>query len=516
MKDLLSGPHLFETVMETIAALVVVFDAEGQVVLFNRACEALTGYGAEEIKGKKIWEILIPREERAEVERVFLELVAGDFPMHFENAWMTRDGERRRIGWSNSALLGEDGAVRYVIGTGLDVTEQREAEAQARSEAMRRAAELARESSRVSESIFTGIVDLSADGIISVDSAQRIRLFNQGAVEIFGYETMEILGESLERLLPEFARRGHSEHVLGFQQTEKPSRRMGERGQIYGRRKNGEVFPAEASISKQKVDGEWVFTAVIRDVTEQRRAEEELERRNEELRRSNEDLEHFASVASHDLQEPLRKIQAFGERLESRYGDGLPERGQDYLRRMQNAAGRMSTLIQDLLAFSRVTTRAQPFERIDLDEVVARVLSDLEVQIERSEGQVVVGELGRIDADPLQMRLLFQNLISNALKFRRAEEAPRVVVEGMRDGEQIELRVRDNGVGFEEKYLDRIFDVFQRLHGRGTYEGTGMGLAIARKIVERHGGEITARSVPGEGATFVIILPIEQPEEEER
>lgn len=362
----------------------------------------------------------------------------------------------------------------------------------------------------IPDKVFAGIVDICADGIISIDENHRICLFNHGAIEIFGYEPQEVLGKPLQILLPESAKEVHSAHIREFQETQKPARRMGERGEIFGRRKNGEIFPAEASISKQQIEGQWIFTALVRDVTEARRAEETLERMNRELKRSNSDLEHFAAVASHDLQEPLRKIQAFGERLESRYKENLPERGQDYLSRMQNAASRMSTLIQDLLAFSRVTTRAQPFRRLDLNEVIKQVVLDLEIQIEGSHGEVIVGPLRTLDADPLQMRLLFQNLISNGLKFHRPDLPPVVQVSAEEKENFLEITVEDNGVGFDEKYLDRIFELFQRLHGRGEFEGTGIGLAIARKIVERHGGEIVARSAPQEGTTFLIRLPFTQ------
>lgn len=288
---------------------------------------------------------------------------------------------------------------------------------------------------------------------------------------------------------------------------------MGERQEIYGMRKNGDLFPAEASISKQKIDGNWLFTAVLRDVTEAKEAREELKRANKELARSNEDLEHFAAVASHDLQEPLRKIRAFGERLGSKYGDELPKRGKDYLDRMQNAASRMSNLIDDLLAFSRVTTRANPFETVELGDVVAQVIDDLVVRIEQTDGHVEIHELPRLDADPVQMRLLFQNLIGNALKFHR-EGVPPVVEVGLQESndDRCTVYVQDNGTGFDEKYLDRIFDVFQRLHGRGVYEGTGMGLAICRKIVNRHGGTLDATSTPGEGSRFMVTLPREQAE----
>jgi PAS domain S-box-containing protein len=275
----------------------------------------------------------------------------------------------------------------------------------------------------------------------------------------------------------------------------------------------------------------------------------------QELTRSNAELQQFASIASHDLQEPLRKIQAFGDQLKTKYNQALTEQGQDYVQRMQNAAGRMQTLINDLLTLSRITTKAQPFVPVDLAQVVQEVLSDLEVRVQESNAQVEVGSLPTIDADPLQMRQLLQNLIGNALKFHKTIEPPRVRVysQVLKDEEQhsaletmlpanvpsltrvgigwiepppeqmdgqlsgnsttpkrCQIMVEDNGIGFDEKYLDRIFNVFQRLHGRSAYEGTGMGLAICRKIAERHSGSLTAKSTPGQGATFIVTLPIQQ------
>jgi signal transduction histidine kinase len=245
----------------------------------------------------------------------------------------------------------------------------------------------------------------------------------------------------------------------------------------------------------------------------------DLHSANESLQRSNRELEQFASVASHDLQEPLRKIQAFGDRLNTKFSAELDEQGRDYLSRMLASATRMRTLIDALLTFSRITTKAQPFVPVDLGATTEEVISDLEDRIQRSGGQVEVGTLPTLEADPNQMRQLLQNLISNALKFARPDRPPVVRVESRKlnhfEGQvetipRWEIAVRDNGIGFEEIYLDRIFELFQRLHGRQEYEGTGMGLAICRKIVERHGGTITARSAPESGATFVVTLPERQ------
>ncbi len=268
------------------------------------------------------------------------------------------------------------------------------------------------------------------------------------------------------------------------------------------------------------------------DITARKRAEDALRNSEEKLRqftaqleRSNRELQDFAYVASHDLQEPLRKIVVFGERLKDQGAGKLDKESCDYLERMQKAASRMQTLINDLLSFSRVTTKARPFVQVDLAEVAREVLADLEGRIEQVKGRVEVETLPVIDAEALQMRQLLQNLIGNALKFRRPEAPPVVKVAaeiiagptpeggtGMAK-KLCRLTVSDNGIGFDEKYLDRIFNVFQRLHSRNEYEGTGMGLAIARKIAVFHRGDITAKSKPGSGATFIVTLPVTHPKE---
>jgi light-regulated signal transduction histidine kinase (bacteriophytochrome) len=270
---------------------------------------------------------------------------------------------------------------------------------------------------------------------------------------------------------------------------------------------------------------EWVGT--LTDIDDQKRhtqiLESQVRERTAELQRSNEELEKFAYIASHDLQEPLRKIQAFGDRLKTKCHNDLSENGKEYVDRMHAAASRMRRLIDDLLTFSRVTTQQRPFSRVDLQRLVTDVLSDLDLRLHQTGGTVEVGNLPVIDADATQMRQLFQNLLVNAVKFHRPDVPPVVEVEAesfdqLIDGSASEesipmyrITVRDNGIGFEEKYRDRIFDVFQRLHGRNQYEGTGVGLAICRKIVERHGGSITASGREGEGATFTVVLPASQP-----
>lgn len=282
------------------------------------------------------------------------------------------------------------------------------------------------------------------------------------------------------------------------------------------------ILSASATQPRAFSPDDVVFVQAIANVLatalEHQQAEEKARAFAVELQRSNRELEQFASVASHDLQEPLRKIQAFGDRLQARCAAGLGDQGREYLDRMRSAAARMSTLINDLLAFSRVTTRAQPFVPVDLGREARAVVSDLEGRLHQTGGRVELGPLPTLHADPMQMRQLLQNLIGNGLKFHKPGEAPAVRVEGRLRPESggpengiWEITVQDNGIGFEEKYLDRIFELFQRLHPRNQYEGTGIGLAICRKIVERHGGTISARSTPGQGATFVVTLPASPP-----
>lgn len=253
-------------------------------------------------------------------------------------------------------------------------------------------------------------------------------------------------------------------------------------------------------------------TALEDEIRARQLAQERLERVAAQLEASNRELQQFASVASHDLQEPLRKIVVFGDRLRSKFGDQLGEQGGDYIDRMMNAAGRMRTLIDDLLEFSRVVTRARPFDAVDLGEVLQEVLVDLEVLIESRGAVIDIGDLPTIQADPTQVRQVFQNLLTNALKFQGEGAVPHVVVRaepascGSRPGWT--LTVRDNGIGFEQEHAG-IFAPFQRLHGRSEFGGSGIGLAIVKRIVDRHGGTISAEGNLGQGACFTVVLPSE-------
>jgi two-component system sensor kinase FixL len=366
------------------------------------------------------------------------------------------------------------------------------------------------------------ILESSLDPILTINHQGVITEFNRAAEQTFGHSRGKVVGTRPSEVLfpPSMSaeQRARIERYLTAGEGSMLNRRI----EVMAVRANGEGFPAEMAMTISQEQGAPVLTFFVRDISLRKKAEEAQAQYAADLERSNRELEQFAYVASHDLQEPLRKIRAFGDRLKTKCEGLLDDTGRECVQRMQNAAGRMQELIDGLLALSRVTTSGRDFVRVDLSGVAREVVSDLETQIERVSGRVEVGSLPTIQADPLQMRQLLQNLIGNALKFRRAEEAPIVTVEGRfldRDrrrerhsaaNDQCRITVTDNGIGFDEQYRERIFGIFQRLHPRDVYEGTGMGLALCRKIAEHHGGVITAHSTPGKGSVFEVLLPAVQ------
>jgi two-component system, LuxR family, sensor kinase FixL len=350
------------------------------------------------------------------------------------------------------------------------------------------------------------ILNSAGEGICGLDANGKATYVNPAALRMTGYEARELLGRPESEIFgTAFPPQG-----TGSDATKLEDHTF--------RRRDGSTFLVESIKTPILENGRDVGAVLIfKDITARRKAEQELARKAEELARSNAELEQFAFVASHDLQEPLRKIQAFGDRVKTKCEKiDLGEAG-DYLARMQNAAARMQTLINDLLAFSRVIRSSQPFVPVDLGAVTKEVLVDLEVRIEKNGARVDLGELPTINGDPTQMQQLMQNLLSNALKFQPPGAQPVVTIRSrefsLEDGAGVdtnpmwEITVQDNGIGFDEKHLEKIFAVFQRLHGRAEFEGTGIGLAVVRRIVERHGGSITARSQPGKGAIFIVTLP---------
>ena len=370
------------------------------------------------------------------------------------------------------------------------------------------------ETTTISKNYLYSIIHSIQDSIMVVAPDDSVVTVNVATSKMTGYELSDILNNPVGDLLgpvPEDFDCWFE--YLNVHSFSKPA----EREYLRKDRTSIPVLFTLAKLHDEK-DNVTGIICVAHDISERKMAERKLLQYAEKLKESNTELEEFAYVASHDLQEPLRKVLGFGERLKMKYGDQLGDVGRDYLERMENASIRMQSLIRELLTYSRVKTQARPFEPIDLNEIVAGVISDLETRIEETGTSIQIGSLPTIEADPLQMRQLLQNIIGNAMKFVDVEKNPQIDITARifendpraDGGRMCEILIRDNGIGFDTKYADRIFGVFQRLHGRGEYEGSGVGLAICKKIVKRHSGDIIAESTLGDGAVFKIQLPVHQ------
>jgi PAS domain S-box-containing protein len=286
-------------------------------------------------------------------------------------------------------------------------------------------------------------------------------------------------------------------------------------GEICNRAKDGALYWVNTCIVPflDETNRPYQYVSIRYEITQQKEAEAKLVSYAKRLEQSNEELEHFASIAAHDLQEPLRKIRAFADRLSTKFKDLIPLDGQSYLQRIQSAASRMQNLIDDLLTYSRVRLKANPYVDVDLNQILEGISSDLEVAIEQTNAKIEISPLPIVRADKVQMYQLFLNLLSNALKFIKPGHPCAISITSNIEDGICTIKIKDNGIGFEEKYLDRIFNIFQRLHGRVDYPGTGVGLAVCRRIVELHQGTITALGIPDEGATFIVTLPLTQKRE---
>ena len=488
----------FRSVTQSANDAIIAADNRGNIISWNNGAQRIFGYDIEEVLNKPLT-ILMP-EVYHEAHRSGMKRHAATGEAHVVGKTVELLGLRKdsslfplELSLTTWTAKGE----KFYSGIIRDITERKRAE-----DALEAAA-------RRERAVFENALDV----ICTVDGEGRFVAVNPACFKMWGYLPEELVGRPyIDFVTPDDVPKTNkvaAEIMSGEAATNFENRY---------RHKNGTlVYTMWTSYWSES---EQLMFAVAHDITERKRVEEELKDFAARLERSNTELQDFASVASHDLQEPLRKVQAFGDRLKAKCGDALDDDGRDYLQRMQNAAGRMQTLIDDLLAFSRVSSKAELFSAVNLRRVADEVLSDLETRVETTGGRVEIGELANIDADPTQMRQLLQNLIGNALKFHRSGVPPVVKINGQichnlsakmdetEPGATYCLTVEDNGIGFEDKYIDRIFKIFQRLHGRGEYEGTGIGLAVCRRIAERHGGSITAQSVPGEGTTFTVNLPI--------
>ncbi|NDK57472.1 PAS domain-containing sensor histidine kinase [Pontibacter fetidus] len=489
-----------KAIIDTAIDGIITIDNRGRVETMNPAAANIFGYEPEEVIGNNI-KMLMPEPDHSLHD------------VYIDNYHRTGVGQIIGIG---REVLGKkkNGTIFPFL---LSISEVKLQDKQIFTGIVHDITELKKTEAalRESENKFNSIIKTAVDGIITIDTHGLMEMVNPAAQKLFGYAESELLGRNISMLMPEPDSSQHDGYMERYHKTGIPHI-IGIGREVSGLRKDGSVFPFFLSISEVQLADRKVYTGFVHDITQQKVSEERLRRYAAELERSNRELQDFAYVSSHDLQEPLRKIQAFGDRLKTKEYDKLSDQGKDYIDRMLNAASRMQNLINDLLDFSRVTSKSKAFVKVKLDTILTEVLSDLEVSIEQAGAVIERSPLPTIEAEPTQIRQLFQNLISNAIKFRKDGVTPVVKISSRSvqlhahltstpGDEMVEICIEDNGIGFDEKYLDRIFNIFQRLEGQ-KYEGSGIGLAVCRKIAVRHGGDITAHSKPGEGTQFIITL----------
>ncbi len=529
---------------------VIEWGADMRLIRWSREAERMFGWRADEVLGKRMEDFRwIYNEDIGHVADVSSDLTTGSNPKRFSaNRNYCKDGSIIHCEWYNSSLLDDSGKLKSILSLVLDVTERVRMEDELRrSESRFRLLsetaglllrsdnpqgivnELCREVMEHldCQAFFNFLVNeragkllLNAFAGIPEEEARKIEWLDYG-VAVCGCAAIEkkrIIAEDIFHtpdirtdLVKSYGIQAYACHPLMIQ-----DKVIGTLS--FGTKTRPRFSPDDIALMKTVADQVAVAMERIRLIEGLRNARDQLELRVEErtselksymakLEESNRALQDFASIASHDLQEPLRKVTSFVSMLKRGYSASLDERGKEYLNRVLGATDRMQSLIRALLEYSRVSTRGEEYSLVDLYEVVGEVLSDLEVRIDSSGAKIEIGELPSVKADPTQMRQLLQNLIGNALKFQKTGETPLVRIHGTVSDGETGICVEDNGIGFEEQYIDRIFAPFQRLHGREQYEGTGMGLAICKKIAERHGGTISAKSRPGMGAAFEIRLP---------
>jgi len=489
---------------------IILLDTNGHILHWNKGAERIKGYTAAEAIGQSFTMFYSEDDKMKGLPYRLLEEAREKGRVHHEG-WRVRK-DRTKF-WGTVVITALHNSKGEVIGftkVTRDLTKRKFAEEEllkSKTQLEMRTHEL-----EASEERYHRMVDEVQDyAIILLDKDGKILNWNKGAEKIKGYRPEEIIGQSFTVFYtPEDRVKGVPFSLL------KEAALTGRAEQDGWRvRKDRTKFWGSIVITAlhDKQNDLMGFSKVTRDLTERKMAEETLKQYLAKLERNNEELEQFAYVASHDLKEPLRKIITFGNLLETNAKESLDEKARDYVSRMQNSASRMMSLIEDLLNFSRVNRPTEGFELIDVNQVISRVLSDLEVLIHSRNVRMEIGKLPQLEGRKSQLGQLFQNLISNSVKFNDKQD-PVISIMGSTFTEQAtankfaKIEIKDNGIGFENIYNQRIFEIFQRLHGKSEYPGTGIGLAICKKIVEAHGGTISAEGSLGEGATFTMIFPI--------
>ena len=470
--------------VEAALDAIVTIDLDGRVVEFNPAAQAMFGWRASEAEGQLLAELIIPPAHR-EAHRAGLARMrdtgqAAILGKRLRLSALRRDGTEFPVELAVVPLAGTDPPL--YTGFVRDCSGEREADA-----------------------LLRAAVEASPAAKLMVAADGTIRMANAAAVELFGYAPDELLGLGVERLVPPEVRAQHATLRAGF--LARPERRpMGAGRDLAAIRRDGTRVPVEIALTPVRVAGETLVLASIVDITARQRAEAERERLLLDLQRSNTELEQFAYVASHDLREPLRMVASYCQLIAERYGGRLDPKADRFLEFAVEGATRMQRMIDDLLEYSRIGTHGGAPVPTDCGAVLALVRTDLAAAIADAGTAVTHDPLPVVHADPDQVRRLLANLVSNAVKFR-AEAPSRVHVAARPSGSHWELSVADNGIGVPAEHAGRVFQMFQRLHERGKYPGNGIGLAIAKRIVERHGGRIWVEPADGGGSVFRLTLP---------
>jgi PAS domain S-box-containing protein len=456
---------------------------EGIVTTWNAGAERMFGYTAEEMIGQPILR-LIPPELHEEETRILQRLKAGERIEHYETVRLTKEGNRLPVSLTISPVRDSTGKIVGASKIARDISEQK------------RLSEL--------QERMAAIVESSDDAIISKDLNGIIRSWNSGAERIFGYTADEIIGQHISTIaapdrideIPTIlARISRGERVDHFETKRKT--------------KDGKILTVSLTISPIRDAVGTVIGAskVARDVTDRVRQNQALREANAALSRANADLQQFADSASHDLQEPLRMVAAYSDLLQKRFGSQLGPTGEEYIRHTVQGAMRMETLLRDLRTYTQVSMEEhEPSEDVDAGEVLNKALANLELSIKESGAAITRTVLPRIRIYEFQLQQIFQNLIGNAIRYR-GNDPPRIKIAATREGKEWVISVQDNGIGIAPEFREQIFGIFKRLHNRADYPGTGMGLAICRRIIERIGGRIWVESEPGRGSTFFFTVP---------
>ncbi len=462
---------------------IFMMDPRGQIVSWNAGAERIKGYTADQIIGHNFSCFFPPEDiERGRPEEV-LRMTAASGRHEEQGMRVRKDGSRFLASVIFTALRDPAGNLRGFSEFSHDLSESKESEAK-----------------------YRGLLEAAPDAMVVVNQGGEIVLLNVQAEKQFGYSRDELVGQKVKNIIPE----GFAERLIADgtrSAAEALAQQIGTGIELSGRRKDGSEFPIEIMLSPLESAEGILVTAAIRDITERKKSEEHLVKTVEELKRSNDELQQFAYVASHDLQEPLRMVASYTQLLAKRYKGRLDSDADEFIAFAVDGCNRMQGLIQDLLAYSRAGTNGKALREISGEDALKEALTNLRTTIEESGAVVTHDSLPAITTDDTQLAQVFQNLVGNAIKYRSAE-VPHVHVSATKNGgNEWIFSVRDNGLGIDPQYFERIFVLFQRLHGRNEFEGTGIGLAICKKILERLGGRIWVESQPEKGSTFYFALP---------